>query len=477
MGIYIDSLERLNAEYKDRTSISIFGLQSTMLRLLVDSYEVRMRFEQLFEEMKQRPVLFEDIDVDYQKWTDSKTWSTSMPFKYQEKEKMRQTAAIYGFSKESPFAQTYANRMLDALGDELDNIDADRFKLIVSSVVTTSDVIPYEMLERQIDVNIMRLRNTLFEIDMFKRTHKWEKKDYAQFYKNIYDRFISSSIGSSALMEEHQKWVSDMIVEPDFDDCEQRRRELLLKLFQTDFFKALRSRIHVPAEDDIKFCVIQDKKIMPDLTDTLQWYAAFKKLCPKGEDGMFSFDEDSSLGKYIYENKISEYLCWQFLKQTTLIEMVQEEMYCLLHPEENPPEDETIERFVDRVTKIMLKAEDRNGEIIKYVDNRNNQCEYKFDIDGKGFSTVMATIKEKQPDLIEDYLDNSTGDNAIGVTKVCPFVGCIVGLHIFNDDKVRNVDFEPAFQFVYGEKNEKGQKRSFIQKMSATKDVKEKGRR
>jgi hypothetical protein len=86
----------------------------------------------------------------------------------------------------------------------------------------------------------------------------------------------------------------------------------------------------------------------------------------------------------------------------------------------------------------------------------------------------MDEVKEKYPELIIDYLDGKTGDNAIGVTKVCPFIGCVVDESIFNDDFLRKKDLEPAFQFVFGEKNERGQKRSFIQKMSETKDIKDK---
>lgn len=474
MGLYRDSIEQLNFEYKDRSSISIFGRHATMLRLLVDSYEVRLRFENLLEEMQKGPMLFDDADLDFEYWADRTTWDKPFSFMISGEGVTKLTTDAFGIRKESPFAQTYANRLQDALGEDLNKINPDRFRQIVSSVVTTSEVIPEDMFERVIDANILHLRDTLGKIVYFKNNHEWKKRDYAQFNKRLYDEFITNAVMTNKVEKSHQKWRKGLVVEPDIEDCEQRRRELLLDLFKKDFFKALRSRIHVPAEDDLKFHLIQDDEMISDLSDTLKWYAAFKKICPRDKDGMFWFDKDDALGKYIYDNNIPQATCWDFFIITTLIEHVQQEMVWLQHPEKRPLENETLEKFVDRVKKIMLKAEDRNGEIIKFEDNKHNKCQYTFNVDGKGFCTVMDEVLENHADLIEDYLDGKMGDTALGVTKICPFIGCVVGLHIFNDEKVRNVEFEPAFQFVYGEKNEQGKKRSFIQKMSATKDIKDK---
>jgi hypothetical protein len=213
---------------------------------------------------------------------------------------------------------------------------------------------------------------------------------------------------------------------------------------------------------------------MPDLTDTLKWYAAFKKLCPWNKK-VFSFNEYATLGKYIYDNRISLDVCKKFFHFVLLMEIVQQELEWIDHPETRPQgEDETVENFVDRVKRIMLKAEDRNGETIEYNDNKHNKCTYKFRIEGKLFGNVMDELKGKYPELITGYLDGKTGDSAIGVTKVCPFIGCVVDKQIFNDNQLRKKDLEPAFQFVFGEKNERGQNRSFIQKMSETKDIKDK---
>ena len=314
----------------------------------------------------------------------------------------------------------------------------------------------------------------MWEIDSFKKSHKWKKNDYARTYLNLHGDYNKSEWNGMKVMGDHNQWLKENVTEPDLNDYQQRLRELLLDLFKIGFLDAMRCKIHVPAEDDIKFGIIKDDDLMPDLTDTLKWYAAFKKLCPF-EKNKFRFNEYSTLGRYIYDNGISRTVCFKFFHVVALIDIVQQEMEWLEHPELKPQgEDETVEMFVDKVVQVMLKAEDRNGEIIEYKDNRNNVCSYEFGVDGRMFLKIMEEIKDKYPELILGYLDGTTGDNAVGVTKICPFIGVVLGKHIFNKEDVRNVDFEPAFQFVFGEKNEKGQKRSFIQKMSETKDIKDK---
>lgn len=472
MGYYRDSLERLKAEYGDRTSISIFGRQATMLRLLVDSYEVGLRFKRLLEEMKKGPILIEDADLNYREWTEEKNWMEFNDLGQSDKE---ETAALYGFSNKSPFPQTYANHIQDVLGSHIKDMDMDRFKLIVSSVVTTSDVIPDVEIEKVIEDNIRQLKNTLIEIDKFKTNQKWEKNDFAQFYQNIYHKYEKLDKEKFWSKEGHQNWLKGIVVEPDFEDYEQRRRELLLDLFKTDFLKPLRRNIHVPATDDLNFNVLQDDEMMPNLTDTLKWYAAFKKLCPRNKEGMFNFDEHATLGQYIYNNNIPLTVCNAFLFCVIQMQMVQKEMHWLEHPEDKPQEeDATLKKFVEKVETIMLKAEDRNGEVIEYEDNKHNKCQYTFNVDGKLFCSVMDEIQKNYPDQIDDYLDGKKGESAIGVTKVSQFIGCVVGLHIFNKEDVRNKDFEPAFQYVFGDKNEKGQRPSYIPKMSAPKEIKNK---
>ena len=471
MGYFTRSIEQLNAEYTNRTSITVFGRQATLLRLLADSYEVRLRFERLLEQMKEGPTLTEDNDLKYGEWADESRWvKPDNP----SVENTQRTAVTFGFSEDSPFAQTYANRMKDAFGERLNNIDLKRFNLIVSSVVTTSDVISDFEFDLAIDENIRQLRKALQEIDTVKSTKRWKKNDYARTYQNLKGEYDKNEWLAVKVRSDHNKWLKENVADPDLADYEQRRRELLLQLFQTGFLDCMKANIHVLAEDDVKFAVIKDEELMPNLDDTLKWYAAFKKLCPIEKD-YFRFNEYGTLGRYIYDNCISQEVCFHFFHLVALIEIVQQEMEWLKHPDLKPQgEDETVANFVERVVQIMLKAEDRNGEVITYKDKRGNDCTYKFNVDGKMFTKVMKQVQDKYPELILGYLDGKTGDNALGVTKVCPFIGRVLSLSIFNKADVRNMDFEQAFQFVYGETNEKGKKRSFIQKMSETRDIKDK---
>lgn len=473
MGYYKDCIEQLNAEYKNRTSITLFGRQASMLRLLADAFEVRLSFEKLLEMMKQGPFVFEDSDLNYLGWADEARWQ-----KPEEQEEslirtQKRTAQTLDISSNSPFAQTYANYMKDAFGERLKNIDRNRYKIIMSSVIASPDVISDYEFDLAIDENIRQLRKTLIEIHNFTSTQRWKRDDYGSMYLSLFEEYRNVKLNIIMVNADHNNWLKEIVAEPDVDDLYQRRRELLLELFNTGFLDAIKSRMHVPAEDDLQFCVIKDEALIPDLTDTLKWYAAFKKLCPWNKN-VFCFNEYATLGKYIYDNHISIDVCKKFFHIVLLLEIVQQELEWIEHPELRPQgEDETLDNFVDRVKRIMLKAEDRNGEKIEYEDNKHNKRMYEFWLDGKLFGKVMDEVREKYPELIIGYLDGKTGENAIGVTKVCSFIGCIVDMYVFNE-KIRKKDLEPAFQFVFGEKNERGQKRSFIQKMSLTNDLEDK---
>ena len=471
MGYYKDSIEQLNKEYKNRSSITLFGRQASILRLLADAYEVRLRFAKLLEMMQKWPFVFDDSDLNYLEWADEAKWQKPEEQEESLIKTQKLTAQTFGVSNNTPFAQTYANYMKDAFGERLNKIDIDRYKIIMSSVIASQDVISDYEFELAIEENIKQLRKTLIEIYNFTSSKRWKNEDYAGMYLLLFEEYKNVKLNITLVKADHNNWLKEIVAAPDVDDLYQRRRELLLELFNTGFLDVIKSRMHVPAEDDLQFCVIKDDALISDLTDTLKWYAAFKKLCPWNKNA-FCFNEYATLGKYIYDNRISIDVCKKFFHIVLLLEIVQQELDWIAHPETRPQgDDETVDNFVDRVKRIMLKAEDRNGEKIEYEDNKHNKCTYEFWFEGKLFCKVMDEVKEKYPELIIDYLDGKTGDNAIGVTKVCPFIGCVIDKYIFNDAYLRKKDLEPAFQFVFGEKNERGQKRSFIQKMSETRDI------
>lgn len=471
MGYYKDCIEQLNIEYKNRSSITLFGRQASMLRLLADAYEVRLRFENLLELMKQGPTVFEDSDLNYLEWAEEEKWQKPEGFPT---ECQKMTTQTFGISSNSPFAQTYANYMKDALGERLNNIDIDRYNIIMSSVIASQDVISDYEFELAIEENVKQLRKVLIEIYNFTSNKKWKKDDYASMYLSLLDDYKNEKLNNVLIQRDHNIWLKEIVTEPDVNDLFQRRRELLLELFNTGFLDSIKSIIHVPAEDDLRFDIIKDETLISDLTDTLKWYAAFKKLCPWNKKA-FSFKEYATLGKYIYDNRISIEVCRKFFRIVLLLEIVQQELEWIENPETRPQrEDDTVENFVERVKRIMLKAEDRNGENIEYEDNKHNKCTYQFKVEGKLFGKVMDEVKKTYPELIIGYLDGKTGDNATGVTKICPFIGRIIDMQVFNDNLLRKKDLEPALQFVFGEKNERGQYRSFIQKMSETRGISDK---
>ena len=167
MGYYKDSIEQLNKEYKNRSSITLFGRQASILRLLADAYEVRLRFEKLLEMMQKWPFVFEDSDLNYLEWADEAKWQKPEEQEESLIKTQKLTAQTFGVSNNTPFAQTYANYMKDAFGERLNKIDIDRYKIIMSSVIASQDVISDYEFELAIEENIKQLRKTLIEIYNF----------------------------------------------------------------------------------------------------------------------------------------------------------------------------------------------------------------------------------------------------------------------------------------------------------------------
>ena len=457
MGYYTRSIEQLNAEYTNRTSISIFGRNTTMLRLFVDSYEVRLRFEKLLEKIKQGPALLEDADMKYQEWANETKWVK--PNK-EKQESVSQTASTFGFSEDAPFAQTYANYIKDAFGTRLNNINLERFNIIASSVIMTGDVISDYEFDLAIDENIKQLRNTLLEIADFRQNHTWSKKDYSQFYLQLHQEYDNNNWNDIKKKSEHKKWLKEVCTEPDADDYEQRCRELLLVLFKTGFLDAKKKNMHVPATDDLNFSAIQDEEMIPDLNDTLKWYAAFKKLCPRGNENAFRFDEHAALGQYIYDSNIPKDVCWQFFHYTSLIEIIQNEMSWLQHPERKPKAwDKILEIFEERVKQIMKKAEDDNG-VKKTTSPRGHETTYIYNIDSKGVCDVIDDLHQLHRKELLDYLADATEKTADSITYVSPFIGFILGTNCFSHKDMPNTELSDAFKFYYGEKT------SAVSKMS-----------
>ena len=467
MGFYKDSLERLHNEYTNRTSITLFGRQATLLRLLVDVYEVSLRFEKLLEVIKQGPTMMEDSDVDYLEWSDPKKWVKPEKSDSFSKSSVR---ATYGIMPDEQFEDTFSNKMLNVFGDRIDNIEINKYKSIIRSVMSTHSVISEAEFELAIDYNLKKLQDTLFQIYNFKENAEWKDHDYAIMYNNLYEVYDKSEWHQKEAKRCHRKWVKEMI-EPKEEDYQERRRELLIDLFRSGFLDKLKTKIRTIPNDDFRFSDISDDELVPDLNDTLKYYAAFKKLCPV-EKGKISFENHAVLGRYIHDSNISKDKVVIFFQYMALLKIVQDELDWIEDPESRPHDNSEItSSFIEVVKQIMTKAEDNNGKVIEDVDNRGGELKFEYQVDGRLFNSVMDKIAADYKYMIEDYLDGKSMRNALGVTSVAPFIGAIMRMHIFNNPDLRYKDVEFAFIFVLGEKNESGQKISYLQKMGIKKDI------
>lgn len=471
MGVYKDSLIRLHEEYTRRTFVGLMGRQATLLCLLADVYEVALQFDKLLEHIKQGPTWTDDYDLDYLEWCDPKKWVKNVHLKSVLKST---TSKTFGFDEDDQFYDSYSNRMKDALGERLNNFDDKRLHSLFYSIVTSQSVIPDSEFELAIDNNLKHLRETLLEIYKFKKNKVWKKSDYAFMCKDFHTIFLNSVFEKTLIERYHREWLKSIVTEPEKEDYFEWRREILINLFKIHFLDALKQNIRVLPEDDMAFSKIEDKDLMPDLNDTLKYYSAFKRLCPY--DGKrFDFANYAALGKYIHDNNIPKVVCWNFFQQISLLEIVQNELEWLDNPNAKPVnDDEVLEEFVDTIKRIMLKAEDENGNVITTKDKRGNETQFEYKVDGKRFCEVIDYITEKYPDLLSNYIGGKNKSNALGVSCVAPFIGAVLRTHIFSCTQLRYKDIEFAFQFVMGEKNKNGDKISYIQKMGNKKDIDEK---
>ena len=463
MGFYKDSLIWLHEEYTHRTCIGLLGRQATLLRLLADSYEVALRFDKLLETMKQGPTLMEDSDLDYLEWYDSNKWEKPRAMKPIAK---AATLKEMSFKDYNQFSYSYANRMKDSLGDRLNNFDDKRLHSLFYEVANSQTVISDSEFDLAIERNLKHLRETLLEIHNFKNEKVWKKADYASMYKDFYSIFTLSDWEKTYIAKEHKEWLKQLVTDPEKEDYYERRREILISLFNTGFLDSLKNTVKVLPDDDLDFGKIKDPDLVSDLNDTLKYYAAFKRLCPL-EDGKFKMDNYAALGRYVHDNGISRELCWSFFHHLSLLEIVQNELEYIDNPNARPVDDnEVLEEFVDTVKRIMLKAEDDNGKVYTVKDNRGNDYQFTYQVNGKRFCQVIDHIKDNYPDMIESYIGGRNKTNALGVTCIAPFIGAVLRTHIFSDRELRFKDVEFAFKFVLGEKNKRGEEKSYIQKMS-----------
>lgn len=108
-----------------------------------------------------------------------------------------------------------------------------------------------------------------------------------------------------------------------------------------------------------------------------------------------------------------------------------------------PVEQET---FADRVKSIICKAATKNGQRIETCA-RGNAGAYIFNIDAEAFCRAIDEMVSSHGDGLKEMLGGTM--NCVQVTKVCPFIGNVIRMHVINDVNLQTVDLLFAFEGYY----------------------------
>lgn len=409
------SIEQLNYEYRNRFSLSVVSQRASVLKLMTDSLDVRKQLENLYETLRQAPMLMEEADFDFLGWADEARW-------------MKPEEQLFEDGDDDNWVTMIG---MQQLGDLL------------------KEEAMFKLMDKAIEENIRALRKTLKDIYQFRKTHRWSKESYAQFYHDIYDEHTKTEVWKRETQDVHDRWMHEQVGMLCMEDLEQKRRELMISCFHTGFLDNIYQKTHVPAHDDLHFGYIKNRQMVNDLDDTLKWVAAFKRLCPL-KDNMFSFNEDAILGKYIYHHAIPQQTCWEFFHFANQIELVQTEMGWMEHPETKPKgESEVIRIFVDTVKLLMMKAT-KDNSTHRTMTPRGHSDSYIYNVEGERICLVMDILQVKHEPLLRDYLQDATANTANSIKYVAPFIGYILDTHLFTHAKMPKKDLDWVFKEVYG---------------------------
>ena len=104
------------------------------------------------------------------------------------------------------------------------------------------------------------------------------------------------------------------------------------------------------------------------------------------------------------------------------------------------------ELFIDRVKRIVIKASEQNGKILKRYA-RGSESEYQFYIDAGRFCDAVDKLAYEHEDKLKSYLGDDLCN--INVSKVAQFIGMVVRMYIINNDLVAMKDVATAFSDYY----------------------------
>lgn len=112
-------------------------------------------------------------------------------------------------------------------------------------------------------------------------------------------------------------------------------------------------------------------------------------------------------------------------------------------PKPQPAKQET---FADRVKAIIRKAATKNGQRIE-SNARGNAGAYIYNIDAEAFCSAMDDLVSQYGDKLEAFLGGTM--YCVQVTKVCFFIGQVIGRQIINDSQLQLADMFFAFEDYY----------------------------
>ena len=115
-------------------------------------------------------------------------------------------------------------------------------------------------------------------------------------------------------------------------------------------------------------------------------------------------------------------------------------------PERPKPQPAVQETFADRVKAIIRKAASKNGQRIE-SNARGNAGAYIYNIDADCFCLAMDDMVSMHGEKLEAFLGGTM--NCVQVTKVCFFIGQVIGRHVINDSQLQLADMFFAFEDYY----------------------------
>ena len=210
-------------------------------------------------------------------------------------------------------------------------------------------------------------------------------------------------------------------------------------------------------------------KLMPELTSDIlpcdfvmtdefkQRYAKFRKYADKkGPMLVFNYE---LYGQYVVDNfnKFSKPQKQAIFELDVMLHLIHKEMMKeradtavhaddrLVEPQESLQSD--VDRFIDRVKAIFVKAAEKNGETIT-VNAKGWSGQYIFYVDADRISKILDDFRQNAKQKVKEYLDLFKG--CTSVSAVAPFVGEILDIEELRVKELQKSDMKFAFEPFYG---------------------------